>query len=446
MEICTIGGYEEVGKNMTAVKIGDDVIIFDAGIFLPAVIELQEEGGQRYSESKMREVGALPNDLVLDQLGWKDKVRAIVVGHAHLDHVGGIPYLAKRYPKANILATPFTMEVLKSIITDEKLTMNNKLIYVKENSVNFVQGKKGKIKIEFIHTTHSTIQCAFIALHSKEGIFFYALDFKFDNYPGLGLPPNYKRFRQLGQKGINALVVDALYSGTDKKTASERVASHMLEDSFSTVRNKNGAFFVTTFSSHIARLDKIVEFGRKTNRKIVFLGRSLNKYVMCAEKVGMAPFRNKVEMKKYRGQVNAFLRDLEKNRGKYLVVCTGHQAEPGSILDRITQGDTPFKFRKGDNLIFSSSVIPAPVNMAARERMDKKLRRQGVRLQTDVHVSGHAGAEDLRDLIEMLKPKHIIPAHGSIEQETPLIKVASEFGYKLGTTSHLTSNGKLLKI
>ena len=151
-------------------------------------------------------------------------------------------------------------------------------------------------------------------------------------------------------------------------------------------------------------------------------------------------------MKKYRGQVNSFLKDLEKNRGKYLVVCTGHQAEPGSILDRITQGDTPFKFRKGDNLIFSSSVIPAPVNVAARERMDKKLRRQGVRLQTDVHVSGHAGAEDLRDLIEILKPQHIIPAHGSIEQETPLIKVASEFGYKLGTTSHLTSNGKLLKI
>jgi ribonuclease J len=446
MEICTIGGYEEVGKNMTAVKIGEDVILFDGGIFLPAVIELQEESGQRYNEQKMREVGALPNDLVLDKLGWKDKVRAIVIGHAHLDHVGGIPYLAKRYPKANILATPFTMEVLKSIIADEKLVMRNKMIYVKENSINFVKGKKEKIKIEFIHTTHSTLQCAFIALHSKEGIFFYALDFKFDNYPGIGAPPNYRRFRQLGEKGIKALVVDALYSGTDKKTASERVASHMLEDSFSTVRNKNGAFFVTTFSSHIARLDKIVAFAQKTNRKIIFLGRSLNKYVNCAEKVGLAPFKNKIEMKKYRGQVNSFLKDLEKNRGKYLVVCTGHQAEPGSILDRITQGDTPFKFRKGDNLIFSSSVIPAPVNITARERMDKRLRRQGVRLQTDVHVSGHAGAEDLRDLIEMLKPKHIIPAHGSLDQETPLIKVASEFGYKLGTTSHLSSNGKLLKI
>ncbi|MCK5608819.1 MBL fold metallo-hydrolase [Candidatus Pacearchaeota archaeon] len=446
MEICTIGGYEEVGKNMTAVKIDEDVILFDGGIFLPAVIELQEEGGQRYNEEKMRGVGALPNDLVLDQMGWKDKVRAIVIGHAHLDHVGGIPYLAKRYPKAEILATPFTMEVLKSIIADEKLVMKNKMRYVKSNSVNYVQGNKGKIKIEFVHTTHSTIQCAFIALHSKEGVFFYALDFKFDNYPGIGAPPNYKRFRQLGEKGIKALVVDALYSGTDKKTASERVASHMLEDSFSTVRNKNGAFFVTTFSSHIARLDKIVEFAQKTNRRIVFLGRSLNKYVHCAEKVGLAPFKNKVDMKKYRGQVNSFLRDLEKNRGKYLVVCTGHQAEPGSILDRITQGDTPFKFKKGDNLIFSSSIIPAPVNIAARERMDKKLRRQGVRIQTDVHVSGHAGAEDLRDLIEMLKPEHIIPAHGSQDQETPLIKVASEFGYKQGRTSHLSSNGKLLKI
>lgn len=446
MEICTIGGYEEVGKNMTAVKIGEDVIIFDGGIFLPAVIELQEESGQRYTEQKMREVGALPDDLVLDKLGWKDKVRAIVIGHAHLDHVGGIPYLAKRYPKAEILATAFTMEVLKSIITDEKLIMHNKMRYVKENSTNFVKGKREKIKIEFVHTTHSTLQCAFIALHSKEGVFFYALDFKFDNYPGIGTPPNYRRFRQLGEKGIKALVVDALYSGTDKKTASERVASHMLEDAFSTVRNKNGAFFVTTFSSHISRLTSIAEFAQKTNRKIIFLGRSLNKYVMCAEKVGLAPFRNKIEMKKYRGQVNSFLKDLEKNREKYLIVCTGHQAEPGSILDRITKGDTPFKFRKGDNLIFSSSVIPAPVNMAARERMDKKLRRQGVRLQTDVHVSGHAGAEDLRDLIEMLKPKHIIPAHGSLNQETPLIKIASEFGYRLGITSHLSSNGKLLKI
>ena len=112
MEICTIGGYEEVGKNMTAVKLGEDVVIFDAGIHLPAVIEMQNsESIKNFNEKKMREFEALPDDFVLDKLGWRNKVRAIVIGHAHLDHVGGVPYLAHRYPQAEILATPFTMAV-----------------------------------------------------------------------------------------------------------------------------------------------------------------------------------------------------------------------------------------------------------------------------------------------------------------------------------------------
>ena len=121
MEICTIGGYEEVGKNMTAVKVDDDVIIFDAGIYLPPLVELQEQEVQAsYTENMLRAAKAIPNDLVLDKLGWTDKVRAIVIGHAHLDHVGALPYLANRYPKAQILASPFTMAVLEGILKDEK--------------------------------------------------------------------------------------------------------------------------------------------------------------------------------------------------------------------------------------------------------------------------------------------------------------------------------------
>src|SRR6056297_3161001 len=111
MEICTISGYEQVGKNMTAVKSGEDVIIFDAGIHLPSLIGLQEKGEQGpYSEKKLRDHEALPDDKVLDKLGWRKKVRAIVIGHAHLDHVGGLPHLVHRYPQAEIMATPFTME------------------------------------------------------------------------------------------------------------------------------------------------------------------------------------------------------------------------------------------------------------------------------------------------------------------------------------------------
>ena len=284
MEICTIGGFEEVGKNMTAVKIGEDVFIFDAGIYLPAVIELQEEEVQQrtYSEKKLRGIGAIPNDLVLDKLGWRDKVRAIIIGHAHLDHVGAVPYIANRYPKAVILATQFTMEVLNSILIDEKLKIKNKRKVIRSNSSYLIKGKSNNYKLDFIHTTHSTIQCVFVALHTKEGVFFYALDFKFDNFPTMGPPPNYKKLKELGKKGIKILVVDAIYSGKETKSGSETIARHLLEEAFSHVRNKSSALFVTTFSSHIERLNNIVKFGKRTNRKIIFLGRSLNKYVNCA--------------------------------------------------------------------------------------------------------------------------------------------------------------------
>ena len=125
----------------------------------------------------------------------------------------------------------------------------------------------------------------------------------------------------------------------------------------------------------------------------------MNRYVDCATKIGKCPFRNKIKILKYRKQINSFLKNLESNRGKYLVVCTGHQAEKNSIMDRIVKGETPFVFQPGDNVVFSSSVIPTEVNILAREKMDKKLRAIGVKLQTDVHVHGHCAREDLRTLL-----------------------------------------------
>ena len=443
MEVCTIGGYEEVGKNMTAVKVGEDVVIFDAGFHLPSVIELQEnEVVQQYTEKKLRNAGAIPNDLILDELGWRNKVKAIVIGHAHLDHIGAIPYISQRYPKAKIMASPFTMAVIDSILEDEKIKINNVKKVVQANTIHQISKD---MKVEFIHTTHSTIQCYFIALHTKEGVFFYGLDFKFDNHPTMGNPPNYKRMKEIGKKGVKLMIVDALYSGTEKKPGGEAIAKHLLQDAFSRAEGRDTALFVTTFSSHIERLNNIVEFAKKTNRQIVFLGRSLNKYVSSAISVGQCPFAKKVQLIKYRKQINSFLARIEKQRGKYIVVCTGHQAEKGSILDRIVKGETPFTFKPGDNLIFSSSVIPVHPNEMLRERLDKKLRKMGVKLQTNVHVHGHGSREDLRDLLELIKPEHVIPAHGSLEQETPFIDLASEFEYKFGETSHLSSDGKLLK-
>lgn len=430
---------------MTAVKVGEDVFLFDCGFFLPGVIELQENPDIDYTVRGLRRVGGIPDDRILDKLGWRNKVKAIFISHAHLDHVGGLPFLADRYPDATIYGSPFTMKVFESLMYDSKINVRNPMKIVEANSTHSIPGVKD-IQVEFIHTTHSTLDCTFIALHTNEGVFFYALDLKFDNHPTMGNPPNYSRLKEIGEIGVKALIVDSLYSGTEKKPGGEKIAEHLLEDAFSkTSGGKNNALFITTFSSHIERLNNIVKFGKKTNREIVFLGRSLAKYVDCAIKIGKCPFQKQIKVMKYRRQVNSFLNKVEQNRGRYLIVCTGHQGEKGSILDRISKGETNFRFRNGDNLIFSSSVIPTEVNIEARRKLDTRLRKIGVKIQTDVHVHGHGSREDLRDTLEMLKPKHIIPAHGSLEQETPMIDLAKEYGYRFGETSHLASDGKLFK-
>lgn len=446
MEICTVGGYREVGINMTAVKVGDDVFIFDMGVSIPALIDLQNDNVKIYSEKKLRRARAIPNDFVLDKLGWRDKVRAIVIGHAHLDHVGAIPWLAYRYPKAPIIATPFTMAVLENIENDERRKIRNKKITVNVNSSVKIRGKKETYTIDFLHVTHSTLQCTNIALNTKEGVFFYAADFKFDDTPVIGNPPNYKKFKEIGKRGVKLLVINSLYSHKKGRSLSEMVARKKVQDAISSIKNKNSAFFVTTFASHIERLKSIVDFGKQTNRKIMFLGRSLNKYVNAAHKIKMCPFLKEVTLVKYRNQVNSILREINKNRGKYLVVCTGHQAEENSILDRIVKGETPFNFKQGDNIIFASKVIPVPQNILARERMDQRLEKAGVNIQKDIHVSGHGCEGDIKMMLQMLRPKHIIPNHGTPEQEFPVIRIAQSFGYEYEKNVYFSSNGKLLKL
>jgi ribonuclease J len=436
MKIHAIGGYNEVGKNMTALETGDDVILFDSGLFLPAIVGVTEQ--ERVpTEKGMRALGALPDDLYLDSRRLREKVRAILVSHAHLDHVGALPYNAYRY-NADILGTPFTTEVLKILLEGQRL--RNRITAIHPDSSYIVKGRKN-YKVEFINMTHSTLQTAAIAVHTPEGIVMYINDYKLDNSPVFGDKPNYKRLKELSRIGVKALIVDCLYAPDDRKTPSEKIAKGLLEDVFFSTDNRNSGMVVTTFSSHIARLKTITELGMKLNRKVVFLGRSLNKYMTAASNIGKAPFRSHIQMLSFRKQRDQMLTKINKNRRDYLIVCTGHQGEPGSILDRISRNQLPLRLFSNDQVIFSSKTIPTPINENNRLNLEKKLKKSGVRIFDNVHVSGHGGREDLRDLIRLLKPEHVIPSHGDLKKRTAGAELAQEMGYRLHKNVHLMQNG-----
>lgn len=443
MKIYTVGGYSEVGKNMTVVDVGEDAFIFDCGLFLPPIVALEEQD-RAYNEKFLRHIGAVPNDHVVPN-DVKNKVRAIIPSHAHLDHIGGIPWLGSRY-RAEVVATPFTIEVLKTLYRDENSAVRNSLKTIHPNSSYMIKGKRRKYQLDFINVTHSTPQTSMLALHTPEGIFLYANDFKFDNSPIVGLKPNYDKLKEIAKKGVKVMVVDSLYSGDERKTASEKVARSLLEDVMLTTTNDKAGIIVTTFSSHIARLKSIVEFGRKLHRQVIIAGRSMNKYITAAKNVGMCPFARDAKVISYRKQLERELRRINKERAKYLLVTTGHQGEPFSVLDRISKNHLPFNLRPEDHVIFSSSVIPAEVNIKNRKILDERLKKRGVRIFNNIHVSGHAGREDLRDFVEMIHPQHILPAHGEKEKLLPMMELCNELGYKTGKNVHLMSDGKSITL
>ncbi|MFC1774859.1 MBL fold metallo-hydrolase, partial [Nanoarchaeota archaeon] len=306
IEITAVGGYGEVGKNMTAIKVDDEVVILDMGIHLPNYIRHteQEEGDvTRHSAKKLIDVHAIPDPSLIDD--WKKKVVAILPGHAHLDHIGAIPYLAGRY-NCPIYCTPFTSEVLKRILSDEKINIPNKI-----NSISL----NGKVKLspnisaEFIGITHSTPHTALIVLHTKYGAVLYCTDYKLDNSPILGRKPNYEKLRKLNAK---VAILDSLYASKHGKTPSEFIARELLREVMLGSDFKGKGMFVTTFSSHIARVKSIIEFGKKLNRKIVFLGRSLAKYSLSAASAGIMTY-DEIEIAKYGSQAQKALKKVEKN-------------------------------------------------------------------------------------------------------------------------------------
>lgn len=441
IEIYAVGGYNEVGKNCTAINIDGEVIIIDLGIHLENYIKLTEDEDLiKINAEKLMKVGAVPDISVLDQI--KDKVKAIVISHAHLDHVGAVPYIANKFD-APVVCGPYTAEIVKSILKEDRIKLKNEIKTVNINSDYKVSDN---IKIEFIHITHSIPQSALVAIHTKYGVIVYANDFKLDLHPTLGNKPNFKRMDEISKENVLALIVESTYASDQRKMPSEQVAKEMLRDVLIGTGNKDNLIVITTFSSHIARLKAIIEFGKKLNRKILFLGRSLAKYVKAAEKIGIVDFSKDIELVKYSRQIERRLKKVDKDRKKYMLVVTGHQGEQKSVLYKIAKKEFKFNLYPEDNVVFSCRTIPTPTNIANRDALENELKQTGVRIFKDIHQSGHAAREDLRDFIHIIKPKNIIPSHGNKDMREALAGLAVEMGYKTGENVIMMRDGSKVSL
>lgn len=301
--------------------------------------------------------------------------------------------------------------------------------------------------VEFVHNKHSIPNTVTVVVHTPEGAIVYALDFRFDRNPVLESEPNFKRLREIGREGVLCAIVDTVNVEHEGMTPSESVARRMLNQTLHEAENEDVGVLVTTFSSHIARIKSIVETAVEMGRRPMLFGRSMAKYVTTAEELGIVELPGDVGVYGHpRSREEAMKKVMKDGKEDYLLVVTGHQGEPGATLTRIANDTLPFEADPGDQVVFSARVIPTPPTRANRYALETKLQMKGARLFKNVHVSGHAGRQDIYDLIDMLQPVHLFPAHVPLDMMSPFVDLAESLGYRLGEDVHVLRNGQELVI
>ncbi len=459
IEIIPVGGYSDFGRNMTAVRVGREIVVFDMGVRLDRITIHEDAVFDEMHPVDLQRLGAIPDDTILRDV--PGKVVAICIGHGHLDHVGAVAKLAGHYKDAPIYATPYTIKLIEDMARQgppprpaeggrgeseeggkggskrPRLAIPNKLVAMNAGESRDVTPH---LRLEFVHVTHSIVQTVFPVLHTPKGAIVYGLDFKFDNSPVIGAKPDYRRLRELAVEGVLGLIAESTNAGNETKTPSETIARDMLHDFLFGVDNERSGIVISTFSSHTARIKSIAEFGAQLGREVLLLGRSMEKYTEVARGIGLIKLPAGTKSYGFGRAVQQALKKVMQEKSKYLLVATGHQGEPGSLLTRIANKELPYNVEKDDQIIFSSNVIPNPVNQANRYILETKLKMQGARIIKGAHVSGHASRVEHQELLKMLEPHHIFPAHGGIDLQSNYVELAEREGYRLNDTVHLLRN------
>lgn len=398
LKIIPLGGLGEVGKNMLVVEYADDILVVDAGLMFP--------------EDEMLGV-----DLVLPDFTYllenADRVRAVVLTHGHEDHTGALPYLLKQLD-VPVYGTKLTLGLVEGKLFEHNLSSARLIEIDPDQSI-----KLGVFELEFIRVCHSIPDGLAIVIHTPDGIIIHSGDFKLDQTPIDGRVTEFSKIASYRDR-VLALLSDSTNAEIDGYTLSERVVGETLEN---IILNAKGRIVVAAFASHIHRIQQIVDVARRVKRRIAVCGRSMENNVEIASRLGYLNLPKKMLI--HPSQMRDFLpREI-------LVLSTGTQGEPLSALAKMASNEHRWvQIQPGDTVIISAS--PVPGNEKSISQTINRLFRCGADVYYEsvsgVHVSGHASQEELKLLINMVRPKYFIPIHGEHRHLTYHARLARSVG------------------
>ncbi len=418
LRVISLGGLQEIGKNMTVFEYGDDIVVIDAGLGFP--------------DDEM-----LGIDLVIPDVSYlvknAHKIRGVLITHGHEDHIGAVPYLLQQI-NVPIYGTRLSLGIIEGKLDENPPPYDPELYTVEAGDVLNL----GVFKVEFIHVNHSIADACAISLKTPVGTVFHTGDFKLDVSPIDGQMMDLARIGEIGKSGVELLLCESTNAERAGFTASERTVGSSLERIFAQYEDRR--LIITTFSSNIHRVQQIINASYNHGRRVAILGRSMINVIGAAAELGYIDLPEGVLID---------INDIKRYRPEDLtLITTGSQGEPMSALYRIAFSEhDKVKITSGDVVVLSSSAIPGNERLVGK--IINALVKNGVKVVNDstedVHVSGHACREEIKLMMGLLKPKYLMPIHGEYRH----LYANKEIGEFMGIPSEnifISEIGRVLEI